>query len=87
MDFRRHRAFAAVIAGSLVLGGAVGAAVFGPATGSAQSTTTSAPSASSGGVAAAPGRAFKPIETSSHEATESAQREGQENAGQVPTVP
>jgi len=36
--------------------------------------------------AASPG-VFKPNEDPAHEATESAQREAQENAGQVPTVP
>ena len=48
--------------------------------GSGSSTTTP-----SGGTA--PSGAFKPNEDPTHEAGESAAREAQENAGQVPTVP
>ena len=87
MKITRHRTLAAAVAGSLVVGGALGAAFFGPATGSAQSTTTSTPTVLYGSGAAARSGAFKPIETKSHEANESAQREAQEDAGQVPTVP
>jgi hypothetical protein len=36
---------------------------------------------------APPGGTFRPIETKAHEAGESKQREAQEAAGKVPTVP
>jgi hypothetical protein len=89
MKITRHRTLAATVVGSLVVGGALGAALFGPATGRAQSnsTTTSTPTVFNGRGGAPPSGAFKPIETKSHEANESAQREAQEDAGQVPTVP
>ena len=73
------------VAGSLLTGGVIGAAIAGPLAASAASTTSTAattaatPSANSG--------TFVPNEDATHEAGESAAREAQENAGQVPTVP
>ncbi len=75
---------AAAIAGSMVIGGVVGATLYGVSALSAAAATTAAspspaPSSSTG--------KFVPNETAAHEAQESAAREAQENAGQVPTVP
>jgi len=73
----------AAIAGSLLGGGVIGAALAGPLAASAATSNTAAaatsPSASSG--------KFVPNEDPAHEAGESAAREAQEDAGQVPTVP
>ncbi len=84
----------AVIAGSLLAGGALGATVFsagtsGAATSSSQTTTStaqSAPSAPPGAPGALPGGKFKPNENKAHEAAESAQREAEENEGKFPTT-
>src|ERR1700737_4446487 len=74
----------AAVAGSLLTGGVVGAAIAGPLAASAAPTTTVA-------ATAAPPRAGSgtsvPNENATHEAGERAAREAQENAGQVPTVP
>ena len=72
------------IAGSLLTGGLIGAAIAGPlgvsaATSSSAAATAASPAAGSG--------TFVPNETAAHEAGESAAREAQENAGQMPTVP
>jgi hypothetical protein len=79
---------AAAIAGSMLIGGVVGAVMFG-ATTIAASAATNAASPSPGPTTPASGSThpFVPNETAAHEATESAAREAQENAGQVPTVP
>jgi hypothetical protein len=74
------------IAGSLLTGGVIGAAIAGPlaasaATSSNAAATAASPSASAGA------HTFVPNEDPAHEAGESAAREAQENAGQVPTVP
>jgi type IV secretory pathway TrbL component len=74
----------AAVAGSLLTGGVVGAAIAGPLAASAATTsnvaaTAATPSAASG--------TFVPNENATHEAGESAAREAQENAGQVPSVP
>lgn len=61
------------------VGGAVLYATTIAASAASPSPTPSAPSASSG--------KFVPNEDPTHEAGESAAREAQENAGQVPTVP
>src|SRR5438270_13781769 len=92
MNRVRKAGIAVAIVGSSLTGGAIGAAVFsGGAAGAATGSPTTAPSSSSssGGPSAngAPGRPFHPNESAAHEATESPQREAQENAGQVPSVP
>jgi hypothetical protein len=72
---------AAAISGSMLAGGVVGAVLYGTTTLAAAAATTPTPS---------PGTAsgkFVPNEDPTHEAGESAAREAQENAGQVPTVP
>ena len=77
---------AAAIAGSMLVGGVAGAIVYGATTLTAAAATPSPSPSSSGGSSSAPGK-FVPNEDPAHEATESAAREAQENAGQVPTVP
>jgi len=72
------------VAGSLLKGVVIGATLAGPlgvsaATSSSAAATAASPTAGSG--------TFVPNETAAHEAGESAAREAQENAGQVPTVP
>ena len=79
----RRSVAAAALAGSMVVGGAAGVAFFGPRLAGAQTTTTT-PGSGSG---TQNGSSFKSNEDPTHEAGESAQREAQENAGQMPTVP
>jgi hypothetical protein len=83
MNRMRRMIVGASLAGSLLTGGVIGAAIAGPLAASAATSSTAAaatsPSASSG--------KFVPNEDPTHEAGESAAREAQENAGQVPTVP
>lgn len=74
----------AAIAGSMLVGGVVGAAVANGSAIVANAATTASPSATA--PSTAQGK-FVPNEDPTHEAGESAQREAQENAGQVPTVP
>jgi hypothetical protein len=95
-----RRAATAATALGLVTGGLAGGFIISNAatnsTSSSTSTSTAAPStgssssgSSSSGAPAAPVNpgVFKPNEDPTHEAGESAAREAQENAGQVPTVP
>jgi hypothetical protein len=79
----RRGLLAGALAGAVIAGGAVGATAFGASSGSSSSSNTAAAAA----LRSAPNGTFKPIETKAHEANESAQREAQEDAGQVPTVP
>ena len=75
------------ILGSMIAGGAIGSTLFGGAASAQTSTTTpAATSTPAAGTAPAAGT-FKPNEDPTHEAGESAAREAQENAGQMPTVP
>ena len=83
----RKLAVAATVAGSMLVGGIGGAALYATTiSASAASAASPSPSPSSGSSSATPGK-FVPNEDPAHEATESAAREAQENAGQVPTVP
>jgi hypothetical protein len=90
----RKAALAAAIAGSMLVGGVGGAVLYATTTLTASAATPSpsppSPSSSSGSSSSssstAPGK-FVPNEDPTHEAGESAAREAQENAGQVPTVP
>ena len=72
------------IAASMLIGGVIGAAVTNGSAIVASAATTASPSP--GSAAATPGK-FVPNEDPAHEAGESAAREAQEDAGQVPTVP
>lgn len=70
---------AGVVAGSMLVGGVGGAALYATTVAAQAASPSPSPSASNG--------KFTPNEDPAHEATESAAREAQENAGQVPTVP
>lgn len=83
MNGVRRGVMAAVVAGSLLVGGVGGAAIYALSTVTAAAATTPSPSPSS---STSTGK-FVPNEDPTHEAGESAAREAQENAGQVPTVP
>jgi hypothetical protein len=72
------------VAGSLLTGGVIGAAIAGPLGVSAATSSSAAATAASPAVASG---TFVSNETAAHEAGESAAREAQENAGQMPTVP
>ncbi len=82
MNGVRKTVVAAAIAGSMLVGGVAGAVLYGATTLAAQAASPS-PSPSS---STSSGK-FVPNEDATHEAGESAAREAQENAGQVPTVP
>ncbi len=79
----RKAVAAAAIAGSMLIGGVTGAVLYGATTLTAAAATSPSPSPSS---STSSGK-FVPNEDPTHEAGESAAREAQENAGQVPTVP
>ena len=79
----RKAVAAAAIAGSMLFGGVAGAVLYGATTLTAAAATSPSPSPSS---SSSSGK-FVPNEDPTHEAGESAAREAQENAGQVPTVP
>ncbi len=85
MNAIRRTAIAATITGSMLVGGVAGAVLYGATMLSASAATTPTPSPASSSTAT-PGK-FVPNEDPTHEAGESAAREAQENAGQVPTVP
>ena len=78
----RRLVVAGAVAGSMLIGGIGGAALY--ATTIAASAASPSPSPSSSTSSAGK---FVPNEDAAHEATESAAREAQENAGQVRTVP
>jgi hypothetical protein len=69
----------------MLVGGAGGAVLY--ATTIAASAASPSPTPSSGSPSSTSGGKFVPNEDPTHEAGESATREAQENAGQVPTVP
>ena len=85
MTKTRNLVTAAAIAASMLTGGVVGAVVLGPLSASA-ATTTPTPTATTPATAASLGT-LKPNEDPTHEKDESAAREAQEDAGQMPTVP
>lgn len=68
-----------------MVGGVGGAVLY--ATTIAASAASPSPTPSSGSSSSTSGGKFVPNEDPTHEAGESAAREAQENAGQVPTVP
>jgi hypothetical protein len=80
----RKAVLAAAVAGSMLVGGVGGAVLY--ATTIAASAASPSPTPSSGSPSTSNGK-FVPNEDPTHEAGESAAREAQENAGQVPTVP
>ena len=78
---------AAAIAGSMVTGGIMGGVLVALNTTAASAATASPCASGNGSTAAPPQGKFVPNEDPTHEAGESAAREAQENAGQMPTVP
>jgi hypothetical protein len=74
------------LVGTAIAGGVLGATVFAPGASVAQTSSTT-PSSGSSSTATAPSGTFHSNEDPTHEAGESAAREAQEDAGQVPTVP
>ena len=80
----RKAVAAAAIAGSMLIGGVAGAVIYGATTLTASAASPSPTPNASGGTSSGK---FVPNEDPAHEATESAAREAQENAGQVPNVP
>jgi uncharacterized membrane protein len=86
MNRMRKTIAAAAIAGSMLLGGVIGAVTYGATTlPAAAATTAASPAPTDPGTA--PPRKFVSNEDPTHEAGESAAREAQENAGQRPTAP
>src|SRR5712691_735551 len=81
MNSIRRSVLVPLVAGATLVGGIVGATAFGADAGNAQATTTTTSSPRT------PSGTFKPNEDPTHEAGESAAREAQEDAGQLPTVP
>jgi len=81
----RRLVVAGVVTGSMLIGGVGGAALY--ATTLAAAAASPSPSPSSGSSGSTSTGKFVPNEDPAHEAGESAAREAQENAGQVPTVP
>jgi hypothetical protein len=88
MNFgRKPLLVVAMVGGSMLTGGVVGATLLTPAVSNAATTSTTPASGSGVTAPSPPNGTFKPNEDPTHEAGESAAREAQENAGQVPTVP
>jgi hypothetical protein len=87
MKRTRKALIGAAMVGSTLVGGGIGAAIFGPHGASAQTSTTTPAQSPAPAQGAQPGGKFVFNEDPTHEAGESAQREAQENAGQFPTVP
>jgi len=80
---------AAAMAGSMLAGGVAGAAIYAAnvITASAAANPVQAVAAAASPSPSTATGKFVPNENPAHEAGESAAREAQENAGQVPTVP
>jgi hypothetical protein len=81
----RKAVLAAAVAGSMLVGGVGGAVLY--ATTIAASAASPSPTPSSGSSSSTSSGKFVSSEDPTHEAGESAAREAQENAGQMPTVP
>ena len=86
MNGIRKGVIAAVAAASLAVGGVAGAVIYAATTISASAASNSSATLAAASPAPTTGK-FVPNEDPAHEAGESAAREAQENAGQVPTVP
>jgi hypothetical protein len=81
----RRSALALLVGGAMFTGAVVGAIGFS-ATGANAATTPTSGATRNADASAAPGT-FVSNEDPAHEATESAEREAQEDAGQRPTAP
>ncbi len=84
MDTRK--ALITALAGGSMLGGVALGAAFSAGSSVNAATTPTSTSSNRADASASPG-VFVSNEDPAHEATESAEREAQENAGQRPTVP
>ncbi len=82
MNTKRKAILISTMLGSMATGGLLGATVLAPTASNAATTSTT--TASNG---TPPEGTFHSNENAAHEETESATREAQENAGQMPTVP
>jgi hypothetical protein len=80
MNGVRKAVLAAAVAGSMLVGGVGGAVLYATTIAASAASPSPTPSGTSSGK-------FVSNEDPTHEAGESAAREAQENAGQVPTVP
>jgi hypothetical protein len=80
MNGVRKAVLAAAVAGSMLAGGVGGAVLYATTIAASAASPSPTPSSTSSGK-------FVSNEDPTHEAGESAAREAQENAGQVPTVP
>jgi hypothetical protein len=87
MNGIRKGVLAAVAAGSLAVGAVGGAVLYAATTISASAASNSNAALAAVATPAPATGKFVPNEDPTHEAGESAAREAQENAGQVPTVP
>jgi hypothetical protein len=88
MNRVRTAVTAAAVAGSMLIGGVAGAALYGvSALNAAAASNAASPTPTPPAAPATSSGKFVPNEDPTHEAGESAAREAQENAGQVPTVP
>src|SRR5690348_2993958 len=86
----RPRAMTAILATGLMAGGVAGGFVVANAASSSTSTSGAATTTATPATPAPAGSSTTPFvsnENATHEAGESAAREAQENAGQMPTVP
>ena len=84
MNISKRWVLSAIVAGS-VIGGAVGGSVLSAANGNA--ATGNAPSTSNAPAVVRSSGTFKSNENASQEGMKALQREAQETAGQMPTVP
>jgi hypothetical protein len=87
MNGIRKGVLAAAVAGSLAVGGVAGAALYAATSIVASAASTANAATAAAAASRAPSGKFVPNEDPTHEKGESAAREAQENAGQVPTVP
>jgi hypothetical protein len=81
MNTARKAIRVSTVLGSMATGGLLGATVLAPTASNAATTSTTATNGSTSA------GTFHSNENAAHEKTESAAREAQENAGQMPTVP
>jgi hypothetical protein len=84
MNTKRKAILVSTVLGSMATGGLLGATVLAPTASNAATTSTTA---TNGSTSVAAAGTFHSNENAAHEKTESAAREAQENAGQMPTVP
>lgn len=87
MKTPRKAVLVSMVLGSMATGGLLGATVLAPSSSSAATTSTTASSGAAAPSGTSATGTFHSNENAAHEKTESAAREAQENAGQMPTIP